>query len=290
MLYFIGLGSNLGAREQIINAAIRCLNTMGEMLGVSPFYYSKAKGFESEHDFCNVVIAIRSILKPRDVLKLCLTTERQLGRTTHSITQPDGTRLYFDRPIDIDILKAYDDGKDVVVQTSTLTLPHPRMEERDFVMNPLRALAQRIAMMSNFNFTKLDGLQEDYIVIDCTKDESPLVLLPIITHSATWLCNRYKGIGGCYVAFIFKDKKAMLRIRAFNAQGEEAQATDRLVASVAMLALTNDISDGLTQTIATSKGIRTVVINSALDISVNKKHILNPAIPAFEGTLKYINW
>ena len=69
ILYFIGLGSNLGAREQTVRRAIDMLEQrIGSLLGQAPFMYNPAVGFVSEHEFCNTVALYESALQPMEVL------------------------------------------------------------------------------------------------------------------------------------------------------------------------------------------------------------------------------
>jgi len=141
MTCYIGIGSNLGNREQTIRKAIERLQEAGSVQAVAEFVYSAPQGFESEHEFCNTVIRLRSDLSPHELLARTQTIEQQLGRTEHSTLLPDGTKRYADREIDIDLIEAYDsNGCEVIINTADLTLPHPRMNERDFVMQPLKEI------------------------------------------------------------------------------------------------------------------------------------------------------
>ena len=151
MIYYLSIGANLGEREQTINQAVSLLDSVlaeavpagkqpGRVLARSTFYYSQPVGFQSDHPFCNICLKLTSDLSPQRLLYVTQDIEKALGRTekTH-----DGQ--YHDRPIDIDILMAFDmpaDSRDfplfpVCVRSKRLTLPHPRMDERDFVKIPL---------------------------------------------------------------------------------------------------------------------------------------------------------
>lgn len=88
-------------------------------------------GFESENKFLNMCIRVQTVMSPEGVLDATQDIERRLGRTTKSVNGQ-----YHDRPIDIDMLM-YDD---LHMSTPRLTLPHPHMHERDFVMIPLREI------------------------------------------------------------------------------------------------------------------------------------------------------
>lgn len=142
MTYYLGIGSNLGNREQTIREALRLLDeAIGKRVSVAPLIYTAPQGFASEHEFCNTVARYESALQPMEVLARTQAIEQQLGRTEHSTILPDGSKLYVDRKIDIDLIQVYDDeGKEITINTPTLTLPHPRMNEREFVLQPLKAV------------------------------------------------------------------------------------------------------------------------------------------------------
>lgn len=126
---YLGLGSNLGDRRENIQHAITLIGEhVGEVLRVSSFIETEPWGFESEHRFLNAACMVETSLTPMQCLRKTQQIERLLGRKKKS---RGGT--YHDRPIDIDLL-IYDD---IHIQTPTLTLPHPRIEERDFVKVPL---------------------------------------------------------------------------------------------------------------------------------------------------------
>lgn len=142
MTYYLGIGSNLGNREQTIREALRLLDeAIGKRVSVAPLIYTAPQGFASEHEFCNTVARYESALQPMEVLARTQAIEQQLGRTEHSTILPDGSKLYADREIDIDLIQIFDDeGKEITINTPTLTLPHPRMNEREFVLQPLKAV------------------------------------------------------------------------------------------------------------------------------------------------------
>ena len=129
---FLSLGSNLGDREELLHRAIALIDErVGTVQRVSSFIETEPWGFESEHPFLNAACMVLTTLSPEQCLKETQQIERELGRTTKS---KDG--IYHDRPIDIDLLM-YGDLK---LSTPTLTLPHPHMQERNFVMIPLREI------------------------------------------------------------------------------------------------------------------------------------------------------
>lgn len=128
---YLGLGSNLGDRHTLLLKAIELLaQHVGRLVRCSSFIETEPWGFASEHRFLNAVALFRTTLTPHELLTATQDIERQLGRREKS----NGT--YHDRPIDIDIL-LYDDA---VIDEPDLKIPHPRMQERDFVMRPLREI------------------------------------------------------------------------------------------------------------------------------------------------------
>jgi len=137
MLVYLSLGANLGDREATIERAIAMIEEKaGTLLRRSAFFYSEPWGFRSDNGFCNLCIAIDTALTPLELLHTTQAIERALGRKEKS---HDGQ--YHDRTIDIDLLEYYDaEGKPLVVQSEELTLPHPLMHEREFVMRPLEEI------------------------------------------------------------------------------------------------------------------------------------------------------
>lgn len=121
-------GSNSGDRQALITQAIRKLSEAGRIVASSSFYETEPWGFECREHFLNQITVFETALSPEKFLETCLDTEKQLGR----IRTTDGPR-YSSRPIDIDLL--FCDSR--ILNTSALTLPHPRMCERNFVLVPL---------------------------------------------------------------------------------------------------------------------------------------------------------
>jgi 2-amino-4-hydroxy-6-hydroxymethyldihydropteridine diphosphokinase len=140
MLIYFGIGSNLGNREANLLRAIELLHErVGECVACSSVYRSAPQGFVSENEFANVVAVCQSDYSPEEVLTISQQIEREMGRTEKSING-----VYHDRVIDIDLLQARGDEANEAIRRSgeSLTLPHPRMQERDFVMIPLREVEQ----------------------------------------------------------------------------------------------------------------------------------------------------
>ncbi|MDP2654564.1 MAG: 2-amino-4-hydroxy-6-hydroxymethyldihydropteridine diphosphokinase [Candidatus Omnitrophota bacterium] len=127
---FLGLGSNLGDRRDNILRAVEELKAQGIALdALSTIIETDPVGGPLQGKFLNAVARTSTTLSPQEVLKAIHSVEKSLGRVR---TVRDGPRT-----IDIDIL-LYDDLK---IQTKKLTVPHPRMQERDFVMKPLGEIA-----------------------------------------------------------------------------------------------------------------------------------------------------
>lgn len=144
---YLGLGSNLGDREETIHRAYGEIEKLiGAIKRQSAFYYSEPWGFESENGFANTVILVETELSPQELLKCTQRIERLLGKQKRHATEravngqsslPKApSPIYHDRPIDIDIL-LYDD---LTIDEPNLKIPHPLMQERPFVMTPLLSI------------------------------------------------------------------------------------------------------------------------------------------------------
>lgn len=135
-IVYLGLGTNLGNKEQNIICAIESLSRiLGNPLAVAPTIETEPWGFQSTNTFLNTAVAYGTSLTPTELLAATQEVERTLGRTTKSI---DGA--YSDRPIDIDILLYGDE----TITTGELTIPHPLMHKRLFVLQPLAAIAPQV--------------------------------------------------------------------------------------------------------------------------------------------------
>ncbi len=131
---YLGLGSNLGDREHHLLTAIRLIDErVGQVARQSTFIETEPWGFESDNRFLNAVVLCLTDKSPREVLRLTQQIERDLGRNKKTDLH------YADRPIDIDIL-LYDD---IHLDEPDLKIPHPLMQQRDFVMIPLREIMQQ---------------------------------------------------------------------------------------------------------------------------------------------------
>ncbi|MDF1654690.1 MAG: 2-amino-4-hydroxy-6-hydroxymethyldihydropteridine diphosphokinase [Coxiellaceae bacterium] len=145
---YIGIGSNLEKPiEQVYEAVVTMMELAStEWRGVSSLYVSKPQGPQDQPDFVNAVVAIDTELSPRELLEILQAAEQQQGRIR--------TRHWGERIIDLDILLYGNE----VVNESDLKIPHPRMEERPFVMVPLLEVA-----LSLSDLTAQPDVVKDYI-------------------------------------------------------------------------------------------------------------------------------
>ena len=129
---FIGVGSNEGNRLERISQAVRALGTSRgvRVVGMAMMLETDPVGGPPQGPYLNTVVELDTSLAPHDLFKILQALERSLGR------QPSAER-WAPRPIDLDLL-LYDDR---VVTSPELTVPHPRMHERRFVLEPLAQLA-----------------------------------------------------------------------------------------------------------------------------------------------------
>ena len=131
---YLSLGSNEGDREMLLRSAIDAIGRLiGPVDGISPLVETEPWGFESPHPFVNA--SVETSLPAMDVLERTQSIERQLGRRRKSTAG-----RYEDRPIDIDLLLY----GDLVLTSERLTLPHPLLPERLFVLEPLAEIASQI--------------------------------------------------------------------------------------------------------------------------------------------------
>lgn len=126
---YLSLGSNLGDKARNLRLALEHLKAHVTVDLMSKVYESEPMYVTDQPRFYNMVVRGETGLEPLDLLSTVKAIEQDMGRMPSSHNQP--------RPIDIDIL-LYDD---VVLETADLTIPHPRMHERAFVMMPLEEIA-----------------------------------------------------------------------------------------------------------------------------------------------------
>ena len=131
-LTYLSLGSNQGEKLKNLQKAIfKIAETVGAIQKISSIYKTSSWGYKGE-DFYNMCIAVSTYLQPESLLEKLLTIESNLGRERNNLHE------YTDRKIDIDILLFEDE----IIFSKKITIPHPRMLERKFVLVPLVEIAK----------------------------------------------------------------------------------------------------------------------------------------------------
>ncbi|MCQ2212421.1 MAG: 2-amino-4-hydroxy-6-hydroxymethyldihydropteridine diphosphokinase [Bacteroidaceae bacterium] len=148
-IVYLSLGTNLGDKEHNLLQAIEEIEKrIGSIQGQSAFLETEPWGFDSDNTFLNAAVRVATPLSPSALLRVTQAIERKLGRTHKSVGG-----VYHDRLIDIDILYFIPSRKAVSLSSSpaiedldslsvhiarpSLTIPHPHIHERDFVLTPL---------------------------------------------------------------------------------------------------------------------------------------------------------
>lgn len=132
VIAYLGLGSNLGHREENIARALELLGRRVGIERISSIYETEPVGYREQPWFLNAVCRVSTMLEPFDLLRLVKEVEGELGRIPSFTNGP--------RIIDIDILLYGDE----VLQANDLTIPHPRLAERPFVLVPLAEIAPEL--------------------------------------------------------------------------------------------------------------------------------------------------
>jgi len=128
-LAYLSLGSNIGDRENHLRDAIAQLQTVGRSVSVSSFYETEPVEFADQAWFLNCALALETTETPEHLMAAVLHIEQEMGRRR---IQKKGPRI-----IDIDILLF----GDTIVNSPALTVPHPAMQQRRFVLQPLAEIA-----------------------------------------------------------------------------------------------------------------------------------------------------
>ena len=131
-LVYLSLGSNVGDRAANLNAAIERLRSLGEVAAVSSFYETEPVEFAAQPWFLNCAVKLNTEKMPKQLLNAVLDIEKEMGRKRLKKKGP--------RTIDIDILLFGNS----VIDTKGLTVPHPAMHERRFVLEPLAEIAPEV--------------------------------------------------------------------------------------------------------------------------------------------------
>jgi 2-amino-4-hydroxy-6-hydroxymethyldihydropteridine diphosphokinase len=128
---FLGIGTNLGRRENNLDDAIkRVEESIGPVLKYSSIYETEPWGFKAENEFLNMVVRVKTELSPSVLLEQILSIESSLGRVRSN-------EKYSPRLIDIDILLY----EDIIIDDRNLKIPHPLLHKRRFVLVPLCEIA-----------------------------------------------------------------------------------------------------------------------------------------------------
>jgi len=131
---YIALGGNLGDRAQTLSLAIDRLGLLGTVMSRSSFYETEPVGFRDQPPFLNAVVAVETDLEPIDLLRGMLAIEREFGRDRSNNV------LNGPRTLDLDLLAM----GDCVAAGTELTLPHPALAKRRFVLAPLAEIAPQL--------------------------------------------------------------------------------------------------------------------------------------------------
>jgi len=131
-LAYLSLGSNVGDRAANLKAAIERIGDLGEVVATSSFYETEPVEFTAQPWFLNCAVGLKTEKMPRQLLQGILAVEKAMGRRR---VQKKGPRT-----IDIDILLF----GELVVETADLSIPHPAMQSRRFVLEPLAEIAPAV--------------------------------------------------------------------------------------------------------------------------------------------------
>ncbi len=127
---FLGLSTNLGDKLQNLNSALTKLSEFAEIIDLSSIYLTEPVGFKDQDDFLNAVVKIQTKVSHTDLLERIKLIEKEMGRVK---IIKDGPRT-----IDLDILYY----QDLCFDSKNLTIPHPRLHLRNFVLTPLTEIAK----------------------------------------------------------------------------------------------------------------------------------------------------
>ena len=141
---FISIGSNIGDRQHHLTEAVRVLHSHAEVmvLSVSSIYETAAVGYTDQADFLNMVINVETMLDAQALLAVCQEIEDDLGRVRDIRWGP--------RTVDLDILLYNNDN----IKTESLTVPHPRMHERAFVLIPILEIDLRLHIQQQGSYIR----------------------------------------------------------------------------------------------------------------------------------------
>ena len=157
-MILLGLGTNIGNRQENILTALQLLNKVVKILQVSSLYETEPVGFKNQPQFLNIVVSIDTTLSPMILLQKCLEIEEEMGRKRLVHWGP--------RLIDIDILTY----KNETVNEENLKIPHPFLAERKFVLIPIAELNEKFCLQGKSIATLLKDCP-DKTTIEMYKDD-----------------------------------------------------------------------------------------------------------------------
>lgn len=129
---YLSLGSNLGDRKAHLEECVQKIaEEVGDLKKISSIYESSSWGNEKLPNFLNLVLLLECSLEPEALLKKLKELEKSMGR------ERKGTKSYLSRTIDIDIIYY----NDLIYQSKMLSIPHPQLHKRNFVLKPLNEIA-----------------------------------------------------------------------------------------------------------------------------------------------------
>lgn len=184
-LLFLALGTNLGNRKELLDTACRLIaRDIAPITARSRHFVTRPVGFVSDHLFLNAAVSLLTDLPVSRILAITQQIEQEMGRTRKSVNG-----VHYDRPIDIDLLFYGNE----TVQTPTLTLPHPHLHERRFVLEPLCDIAPdwvhptlQLTMKELLDRLNIPQIRR-WTATDCTAENLAAVsrLLPQLSATAT---------------------------------------------------------------------------------------------------------
>ena len=154
----ISIGTNLGDKLKNLKNALSNIEGFGQILNKSRIFYSDPWGYDSENEFLNMGLVIKTSLEPMQLLKKLKSIEKQMGRG------PKMVQSYHDRIIDLDIL-IY---SGIIIDNEELSIPHPKIKERKFSLLILKDLFENEFIPDLNDFP-------DKMLLKCV-DESNVVL------------------------------------------------------------------------------------------------------------------
>lgn len=129
---YVGIGSNLGDKEENIRKSINLMGKKCEILKISSLYETEPVGYADQEWFLNCVVKVNTSMNPEELLEFLLSIEKDLGRAKTIKNGP--------RTIDLDIL-FYGDK---IINKNNLIVPHPRLHERLFALEPLMEISPEL--------------------------------------------------------------------------------------------------------------------------------------------------